>query len=78
MTKLSKPVSREVTGLDGKPMIATLTAEGLLLREKGKRKAFLMPYDYAYARAAMLEADRIRAHGGTKRRPKVKRGLLGL
>lgn len=44
MTKLSKPVSREVTGIDGKPMIATLTTEGLHLREKGKRTRTTVPY----------------------------------
>lgn len=47
-TKLSKPVSREVAGPNGAPLIATLTAEGMTVRQKGRRRAATVPYALEY------------------------------
>lgn len=47
-TKLTKPVSREVAGPDGAPLIATLTAEGMTVRQKGRRRAATVPYALEY------------------------------
>jgi hypothetical protein len=35
-------------------LIVTLTPTGLDLREKGRRKSFLLPYSHAYAQAVKL------------------------
>jgi hypothetical protein len=60
MTKLTKPVAREVSAPPGwDPMVVTLAAEGIWLRPKGtwKSGAFLLPYAVAYQRAAALKAQ---------------------
>lgn len=76
-TPLTKPVAREVrlNALAPRPMVVTLTAAGITFRLKGTRTTYLLPYGVAHTRAALLEADRLRA---AKRRParRVSRGLL--
>jgi hypothetical protein len=77
MTKLHKPVTREVVRANETPLVVTLTADGLQLREKGRRTRYLLPYGYAFVRAASLEADRRRRDKQRHtRRAKVSRGLL--
>lgn len=66
MTKLTKPVSREIETLNGTRLVVTLSPEGILLREKGRRavSTFLLPYGVAYVdaierkRAALARAKR--------------------
>ena len=77
MTKLTKPVAREVNcaGPNGASLIVTLTPLGITFREKRRRAELLLPYGYAYIRAAMLVADEVRAQ--RRRRPRrVARNLL--
>ena len=54
MTKLNKPVRREVQSMRFGPLIVTLTAVGVELREKGRRKSFLLPYGVAYQNAVTV------------------------
>lgn len=77
MTKLSGIVRREVVGEDGKLYVITLTAEGITMREKGRRTTF-GPLSYAWlhfrAVSGQVEAER-RSIGRAKR---VSRNLLTL
>lgn len=57
MTKLRRPVRREVASLHHGPLVVTLTEEGLYLREKGRRTAYLMPYGTAYQQAVQLKVQ---------------------
>lgn len=76
VTKLTKPVAREVPGEAGVPFIATMTAAGLAIRLKRSRHGYLLPWGAALTRAAMLEADRTIAAKRSGRRQRVSRGLL--
>jgi hypothetical protein len=59
MTHVEKKmwVRREVRTVRGAALIVTLAAEGIYLREKGRRTAFLLPYGVAYQRAASMADD---------------------
>jgi hypothetical protein len=70
MTKLTRPLRREVSSLHHGPLIVLLTEEGLYLRQKGRRMKYLLPYGRAYQNAASLEADRQRAERKAKRKRK--------
>lgn len=63
MTKLTGVLRREVTGMDGKTYIITLTAEGIVMREKSRRTQY-GPLDYGHlhfrAAAQTVEAERVR------------------
>lgn len=75
MTRLAKEVRREIES-SGQALIVSLTPEGLMLREKGRRKSFgPLPYGWLYLQAAKLEADSLRAQR-RHRRARAKRGLL--
>lgn len=50
-------VRREVRTQRGQALIVTLTPEGILLREKRRRRGFLLPYGSAFQRAALLSAE---------------------
>lgn len=67
MTKLGRPVRREVESRTYGPLIIALTAEGLYLREKGRRTSYLMPYGLAYQ--ISVEAE-VRARKRQRRRTK--------
>lgn len=74
-TKLTRPVTREVTGLDGRTDYQiTLASQGILIRRKGTR-AWFGPYPYGglYTRAAELHANAERA---AKRARRTTRNLL--
>lgn len=75
MTKLSGILRREVTGMDGKAYILTLTADGVMIREKNSRTTF-GPLDYSFlhyrAAAQTVEADRVRS----ARSKRVSRSLI--
>jgi hypothetical protein len=76
MTKLTGVVRREVTGEDGRAYIITLTAEGLMLREKGRRTVYgplAYPFLHYTAVARTVAAERT----STARRKHVSRNLLG-
>lgn len=58
MTHVDKsPVRREVRTARGDALVVTLAPEGMWIREKGRRTAYLMPYGVAYQRAAIMAAD---------------------
>jgi hypothetical protein len=75
MTKLAGVLKREVTGMDGKTYIITLTAEGVMMREKNRRTQY-GPLDYSFlhfkAAAQTVEADRVRS----ARSKRVSRSLI--
>lgn len=64
-------VTRECPPLSvrSRPLIVTLAADGIQLREKGRRTSYLMPYGHAYVSAARLFAD------AERRRKKEERKL---
>lgn len=79
-TKLTKPVRRETDVThDGRPIIVAMSSEGIVLREKGRRTTYTLPYRYAFVQAARLHADAKlaakRAARGAKPR-RVRRSLL--
>lgn len=65
MTRLTKPLTREVEGVSsrgGKPdtLVVTLSREGLVLRIKGTRHSYPpLSYGTLLFRAAQMEADEI-------------------
>ncbi len=62
MTKADKPTTREsYSRVRGREIIVTIHPTWLGLRLKGTRKVFQMDIEAAYYRAALAEADRIRA-----------------
>lgn len=58
MTKWTKNVSREIETAAGRKLIVTLGAEGVLFREKGRRKSFLCPYPLGFMHAVRLAVAR--------------------
>lgn len=60
-TPLRRAVSRETAKLvrlpqGVRPLVATLTAEGIELRAKGTRTPYLIPYGVAWVQGARLKA----------------------
>lgn len=76
-TKLSKPVTRVVNDERGKPLIVTLTADGVTFRRPRKRESYLLPYAAAETRAQVLACDGVGLATG-KRSRRVSRGLLSV
>jgi hypothetical protein len=89
MTKLTKALTRTVVDLAGKPLIVTLTFDGITFRRPRHRKSYLLPYGHAELRAITLEVNhqlaqkkgrphRTRAKQVKKAKTvqKVSRGLL--
>lgn len=61
MTHVNKsPVRREVEDIRGNSLVVAVRPEGLWLREKGRRTAYLLPHGAAYSLAVKLavEAER--------------------
>lgn len=54
MTELTRPVKRKVVTQHAKPLVVTLTPEGIYLREPRRRQGFLLPYGHAFQQAARL------------------------
>ncbi len=61
MTKLTKPVSREVAVPMRGAIVVTLTLHAIVFRRKGTRMRWTLPYGSAIHRAEWLAADAIRA-----------------
>lgn len=56
-TRLNKPVARETGAThDGRPIIVMLSPDGIVLREKGRRTAHVVPYRDAFGVAATQSA----------------------
>lgn len=76
MTHVEKSsVRREVRTARGDALIVTLAPEGMWVREKGRRTAYLMPYGVAYQRAATMAADADRRAKAAER--KARRAAKG-
>lgn len=76
-----KKVAREVHAALHGALVVTMTAEGLYLREKGRRTAFLLSWGSAYliaGKAAATGRATLDAAPKAKRRvvTRVSRGLL--
>lgn len=78
MTALTKALTRTVTDVSGKPLIVTLTVDGILFRRPRQRKSYLLPYGHGELRAQMLEAGRVLDEKGTARKTRAKRVSRGL
>jgi hypothetical protein len=64
-------VRRVVSTTRGDVLVVALAPEGIWLRERGRRTAFLLPYGDAYMRAVRLHVDherRTKAAARTARR----------
>jgi hypothetical protein len=63
-----RKVRRETSTLHrGRPIVVELDVFGLTLRQKGKRKSFLLPYDAALDLAMKLEARKVMAEKAAQR-----------
>ena len=63
-------VQREVRTQRGQALVVRMSPEGLWIREKGRRTAYLMPYGVAYLRAALMAADADRRAKAAARKAK--------
>ena len=69
MTHVEKSqVRREVRTARNQSLVVTLAPEGMWIREKGRRTAYLMPYGVAYQQAARMAVDAERRERKAKRR----------
>lgn len=78
MTALTKALTRTVTDVSGKPLIVTLTVDGILFRRPRQRKSYLLPYGAAEMRAITLEVNRQLAEKPRTRKKATKRVSRGL
>lgn len=65
-TELRKPVTRELSTLVRsagrvRPLVATITAGGIELRQKGTRTRYLVPWGHAWVQGAKLHAAAVAA-----------------
>lgn len=57
-TRLERPVTRVVQSHKHGELVVTMTAEGLVIREKGRRTKYLCPsYGELYQRAVLAEVE---------------------
>lgn len=75
MTKLSGVVRRVVTDEAGKEYILTLTAEGIVMREKGRRTQF-GPLSYSWLHFTAVARTVASERTNTARRKQVSRSLI--
>jgi hypothetical protein len=66
-------VSRFVTGTNGHTYAVTIAPDGILIREKGKRTTYTVPYVRINLLGAQLMADLVRGEKPKRRR---RRSLL--
>lgn len=67
-TRLSKPVKREVLVPRHGDLIVTVTIEGIYYREKGRRKAYLLPHGVGFMRAVSMQVAAEKAEKQAKRK----------
>lgn len=66
----TRPVSREVTParrVDA-PLIVTMKPEGIYFREKGRRRAFLLPYSTGYLVSVRLHVEHEKREKAARRK----------
>ena len=57
----------------GRNLMVTLAPEGIILREKGTRTEYLLPYGVAFVRGAALKADADRRAKAAARKERAAR-----
>lgn len=67
-TRISKPVRREVAVPRHGDLVVTLTIEGIYYREKGRRRAFLLPHGVGYMRAVTMQVAAEKAEKVARRK----------
>jgi hypothetical protein len=67
-TRLSRHVAREVSTRHWGELIVTLTPEGLELRQKGRRKRYVVGYGMIYQRGAEIEAVALKKEREARRK----------
>jgi len=65
------PVRRECTDTRGNPLVVGLTREGIWVREKGRRTAYLVTYGAIHSLGAKQAAEAIRREKLAKRKEKA-------
>jgi hypothetical protein len=63
MIDITKPVKRKVLTLAHTPLVVAMAPEGIWLRERGRRTAYLLPYGQA-----LLEAVRLHIYAEKRRK----------
>ncbi len=59
-TRLSKPVTRETAAhWERRPIMASMTLDGIMLWKKGTRTRYTLPFEAAYWSAVKLAAEEI-------------------
>lgn len=72
--QIDRPVRRRVLTTSGKALVATMMPEGIYMREKRKRTAYLVPWGHVFVQGAKLAADRRRADRLAERAAKKRNG----
>lgn len=72
-TRLSKPVRREITVPRHGELIVTVSIEGIYYREKGRRRAFLLPHGVGFQRAVAMQVEAERAEKKARRKQRRSR-----
>jgi hypothetical protein len=67
-TRIGRPVRREVSTRHWGELIVSLTPEGIELRQKGRRKRYVVPYGVVYQRGAEIEAVAMKRERDAKRK----------
>lgn len=77
-SKIKGLLEREVVTVDGKVLVASLTSEGVYMREKGRRTKYgPVGWGYIFHRGAEMAAIREREERTTRKVVrKMSRGLL--
>lgn len=65
-----RQLRRSVNTTRGEVLVVALAPEGIWLRERGRRTAFLLPYGDAFMRAVRLHVDAQRREKAAKRSTK--------
>lgn len=72
--QIDRPVRRRVLSTSGKALVATMMPEGIYMREKRKRTAYLVPWGHVFVQGAKLAADRRRADRLAERAARKRNG----
>ena len=65
------PVRRECADTRGNPLVVALTREGVWVREKGRRTAYLVTYGAIHSLGAKQAADAIRREKAAARKERT-------
>lgn len=71
---ITRPIIREIATPAGTPLVVRLTAHGLEIREKRRRRAFLLPWGVAFVQAVRIDVEAARRQKAAERRARRGRG----